>query len=165
MLPADTPHLRFRPMRRDDLDDMAELLGDPEVMAFYPSPKNREQAQAWIAWNQDNYERHGYGLWVVETHDGQFVGDCGLTWQDVNGEPRLEVGYHIRVPRQGHGLATEAAGACRDFARRNTTADRLVAIIHPENLASRRVAEKIGMRRLEDDHGGPLVRTVMGMEL
>lgn len=152
-------------MTGHDLDDMAELLGDPDVMAFYPAPKSREQARAWITWNQENYERHGYGLWVIETHDAEFVGDCGLSWQDVNGEPRLEVGYHVRVALQGQGLATEAAGACRDFARRNTTADQLVAIIHPENRASRRVAEKIGMRHIEDDHGGALVRTVMGMEL
>lgn len=167
MLPKDTPRLRLREMTPEDLDLMAELLGDPAVMTYYPAPKTREEAAGWIAWNQANYAKHGYGLWIVETHDGEFLGDCGLTWQKVNGErTELEVGYHIRTARQGLGYATEAAAACRDLARNAVRARRLVALIHPENTASRRVAEKLGMQPVEEDHGGPVpVRTVMGMDL
>lgn len=167
MLPPDTPRLRFREMTPEDLDLMAALLGDPEVMTYYPAPKTRDEAAQWIAWNEANYARHGYGLWIVETHDGEFLGDCGLTWQKINGQDtELEVGYHIRTGRQGHGYATEAAAACRDFARDTLQAPRLVAIIHPENTASRRVAEKLGMGPVDEDHGGPIpVRTVMGMNL
>ncbi|MBF4994362.1 GNAT family N-acetyltransferase [Arthrobacter gandavensis] len=167
MLPRDTPRLRFREMTPEDLDLMAGLLGDQEVMAYYPAPKTRDEAAAWIAWNEANYARHGYGLWIVETHDGEFLGDCGLTWQRINGEKtELEVGYHIRCDRQGRGYATEAAAACRDFARETLLEPRLVAIIHPENAASRRVAEKLGMSPVDEDHGGPIqVRTVMGMNL
>lgn len=151
-------------MTVDDLDDMAALLGDPVVMAYYPAPKTRDQARAWIDWNQQNYAQHGYGLWVVQTHDGGFLGNCGLTWQEVNGRPVLEVGYHMRADVQGHGYATEAAAACRDFARDALGAAELVAITHPENVASQRVAEKIGMRFIEEDHGGAIpVRTVLGM--
>jgi len=134
-----------------DLDEMADLLGDPDVMRFYPAPKTREQAEAWIAWNQRNYAEHGYGLWIIETHEGDFVGDCGLTWQAVNGVKKLEVGYHVAPRWQGQGLASEAAAACRDFAREHVEAPELIAIIHPDNRASERVAEKIGMRRVEDD--------------
>lgn len=96
---------------------MADMLGDPEVMRFYPSAKTREQAARWITWNEENYAEHGYGLWIVETIHGEFVGDCGLTWQEVNGAPKLEVGYHVVTARQGLGYATEAAIACRDYAR------------------------------------------------
>ncbi|MFG6401499.1 GNAT family N-acetyltransferase [Microbacterium sp. P04] len=164
MLPDPTPRLRFREMALGDLDDMADLLGDPRVMAFYPAPKTRHEAARWIAWNQDNYRDHGFGLWVIETLTGDFVGDCGLTWQEVNGERKLEVGYHVRTAFQGRGLATEAAAACRDFARDTVGARDLVAIIHPDNRASERVAGKIGMTRLDDDHGGGIpVRTVLGM--
>lgn len=167
MLPQDTARLRFREMTPEDLDLMAGLLGDPEVMTYYPAPKTRDEAAKWIAWNEANYARHGYGLWIVETHDGEFLGDCGLTWQKTNGESaELEVGYHVRTDRQGAGYATEAAAACRDFARDTLKSPRLVAIIHPENTASRRVAEKLGMQPVDEDHGGPIpVRTVMGMEL
>ncbi|OMH37200.1 GNAT family N-acetyltransferase [Tersicoccus sp. Bi-70] len=166
MLPAETSRLRFREMTDDDLDAMAALLGDPVVMTYYPVPKTREQAAAWIAWNQRNYAEHGYGLWIVETHTGEFLGDCGLTWQRVNDTSRLEVGYHIRADRQGRGFATEAAAACRDLARETLGSPELVAIIDPRNSASRRVAEKIGMSHLDDDTTGSVpVRTVMGMTL
>lgn len=166
MLPAPTARLRFREMTPADLDDMADLLGDPRVMEFYTATKSRDDAARWIAWNQNNYAAHGFGLWIIETHAGQFVGDCGLTWQNVNGVPMLEVGYHVRAALHGQGYATEAATACRDFARTELNAAELVAIIHPDNTASERVAQKIGMTRRADDHGGPIaVRTVLGMTL
>ncbi len=166
MVPDPTERLRFREMRETDLDSMAALLGDPDLMRFYPAPKTREEAAAWIARNRTRYAREGYGLWIIETHAGEFVGDCGLTWQDVNGVPHLEVGYHVRSALQRQGYATEAATACRDYARAHTDAGVLVAIIHPDNRASERVAEKIGMQRIDEDFGGPIaVRTVLGMPL
>lgn len=140
-------------MAADDLEDMAALLGDPAVMAFYPAPKSRDESQRWIDWTLRNYAEHGYGLWVIETLDGEFVGDCGLTWQTVNGTPRLEVGYHVRAELHGRGYATEAATACRDFAHDELGAAELVAIIHPDNVASRRVAEKLGMTRIDVERG------------
>jgi len=149
-----------------DLDDMAAMLADADVMEYYPRPKNREEAQRWIDWNKRNYLEHGYGLWIIETTAGEFVGDCGLTWQAVNGRPELEVGYHVRAELQGRGYATEAASACLDFARDIVQAAHLVAIIHPDNRASRRVAEKIGLEFEEDDFGGAIaVRPVYGVLL
>lgn len=153
-------------MREEDWDDMAALLSDPDVMRYYPAPKTRAEAADWIAWNLANYATHGYGLWLIETLDGAFVGDCGLTWQEVNGVPALEVGYHVRAAFQGRGLATEAAAASRDFARDQLQAAALVAIIHPDNRASERVAQKIGMTRAADDLGGRIpVRRVLSMLL
>jgi RimJ/RimL family protein N-acetyltransferase len=67
-------------MTPDDLDDMATLLGDPQVMRYYPHPKNRQEALAWIAWNQRLYRERGVGLWLLTLRaSGEFVGDCGLT--------------------------------------------------------------------------------------
>lgn len=152
-------------MQNSDLDAMAVLLGDPEVMRFYPAPKSREDAAAWIAGNRRRYDEDGFGLWIIETHDGAFVGDCGLTWQIVNGARVLEVGYHVSPPQQGRGYATEAARACVEEARRLAPIE-LTAIIHPDNEASRRVAEKIGMRHTRDDHGHDwIVRHVTSMHV
>jgi RimJ/RimL family protein N-acetyltransferase len=81
-MPAPPPTLRigFRDITPDDLDDMAALLGDPQVMRYYPSPKSRDEALAWIAWNQRLYREHGFGLWLLTLRDtGKFAGDCGLT--------------------------------------------------------------------------------------
>ena len=146
MIPPPTERLRFREMTDADLDHMADLLGDPDVMRHYPRPKTRDEALGWIRWNERNYAEHGYGLWIVESHTGEFIGDCGLTWQQVDGQQILEVGYHTARTMQGRGYASEAARACVDLATGTIGESRVVAIINPENTPSRRVAEKIGLR-------------------
>jgi RimJ/RimL family protein N-acetyltransferase len=143
-------------MTPDDLDDMAALLSDPEVMRYYPHPKTRDQSSAWITWNQQLYHTHGYGLWLLSLRDtAVFVGDCGLTPQQVDGVTEIEVGYHVRACLQGRGLATQAAAACRNYARDVLKVDRLIAIIDPHNQPSQRVAENLGLvvARTSDNHG------------
>lgn len=164
LLPEPTARLRFREMTDDDLDVVAGLLGDPDVMRFYPAPKTRAESAEWIQRMQDRYEQHGHGLWIIETTGGEFVGDCGLTWQSVNDSHVLEVGYHVRREMQRQGFATEAARACVDLVAREFAPVMLTAIIHPDNAASRGVAENLGMAHIDDDHAHPwIVRTVMGM--
>jgi len=142
-----TARLTLREMTEADLDDMAALLGDEEVMRYYPRPKTRSEAHDWITRNRHRYRDHGFGLWIMNRQDnGEFVGDCGLTYQHVDGVDELEVGYHVRTGMQGNGYATEAAAASRDFARDVLGASRLIAIINPQNLASQRVAAKIGLK-------------------
>ncbi|MGW0845468.1 GNAT family N-acetyltransferase [Streptomyces sp. NPDC002787] len=144
--PPPTPQLAFRQMTGDDLDDMAALLGDPDVMRHYPRPLTREEASAWIDWNRRLYREEGHGLWLVTLRaTGEFVGDCGLTPQEIEGVTDLEVGYRVGAGLQGRGYATEAAAACRDHARDVLGAKRLIAIIRPDNRPSQRVAEKIGL--------------------
>ena len=144
MLPSPTARLRFREMTVDDLDEMTAVLGGPDPARPDRRERTREDAERWIAWNIRNYADHGHGLWIVETHDGEVVGDCGLTIQDVEGEPFLEVGYHTKLAMRGQGLAAEAAAAVRDAAR-DAGMPRLIAIIRPDNLPSQRVAQKIGL--------------------
>jgi RimJ/RimL family protein N-acetyltransferase len=144
VLPSPTSRLRFREMIDDDLDDMAAVLGAPDPVRPERRQRTRADAERWIAWNIQNYAEHGHGLWIVETHGGGFVGDCGLTIQDVAGEPFVEVGYHVMPELRGQGLATEAAAAVRDTAR-DAGIPYLVAIIRPENTPSQRVAQKIGL--------------------
>jgi RimJ/RimL family protein N-acetyltransferase len=149
--PAPTPRLAFRQMTTDDLDDMTALLGNPDVMRHYPRPKDRDEALAWIEWNQRLYQQEGFGLWLVTLRaTGEFVGDCGLTPQEIEGTTDIEVGYHVRKDLQGHGYATEAAAACRNHARDVLNTKRLIAIIHPDNTPSQRVAEKTGFSHERD---------------
>ena len=84
-----------------DIDDMADLVGDPEVMRFYPGPKTREQAAAWIAWNQRNYAEHGHGLWIIETHEGDFVGDCVVPEQGRPAGVARAVPGEAEIPTAG----------------------------------------------------------------
>ena len=129
-----------------DLDDYADLISDEEVMKYYPRARDRSEAQGWINAQKRRYQAHGFGLWtlsLIET--GEFVGDCGLTVQQVDGVDEVEVGYHVRVRFQGRGYATEAASACRDVARDHVSVRRLIAIIAPDNIPSQGVAQKIGL--------------------
>jgi RimJ/RimL family protein N-acetyltransferase len=129
-----------------DLDPMALLLGDPDILAYYSHPKTRAEALEWIEWNQGLYRERGFGLWIIERlTDAEFVGDCGLTPQSVDGEVEIELGYHVRRALQGLGYATEAAAACRDYARDVCNVSRLIALIDPANRASQRVAAKVGL--------------------
>jgi RimJ/RimL family protein N-acetyltransferase len=143
-------------MRPTDLDFMSEMLGDPRSMSYYPRPYRRDEAEAWIAWNRRLYRERGFGLWLVSlSESGEPVGDCGITPQMVDDVEELEVGYHTHPAYQRRGYATEAVAAVRDFAQSMLGLRRLVAIIHPENVASRRVAESIGLMPERDvDHSG-----------
>jgi RimJ/RimL family protein N-acetyltransferase len=145
VLPASTARLSFREMTDADLDEVEAVLSGPDPARPDRRPRTRADAEHWVSWNQRNYSEHGFGLWVVETHEGRFVGDCGLTVQDVEGEPMVEVGYHVHLALRGQGLATEAAASVRDAAR-EAGVPHLVAIIRPGNLPSQRVAQKIGLR-------------------
>lgn len=75
----------------------------------------------------------------------ELIGDCGLVWQDVNGVLEPEVGYHVHRAHWGRGLATEAARAVRDYAFATLGCDHVISLIRPENMPSRRVAEKNGL--------------------
>lgn len=161
MIPAPTARLSFRCMTDADLDQMCRLLGDPDVMRYYPRPKSRDEVQRWINWSKSNYADHGFGLWIIEDKDsGAFIGDCGLTWQNVDGEAVLEIGYHVLADQQGRGYATEAATACLLCADANLAVSMVTAIINPENLPSRRVAEHLGMtlwKTTREPDGTPIV--------
>ncbi len=119
-------------MTEADLGDIAAL----EIPAA---------AEDWIGWTRRNYAEHGFGLWVVETHAGAFVGDCGLTMQEVEGEWLVEAGWHVRSDLRRRGYAAEAAMAVRAAAQASGV-EHLVAIIRPSNVASQRVAAKIGLQ-------------------
>lgn len=153
MLPRDTARLHFREMTEADLADIATL----------ETAGSRGPA-GWIAWSRRNYVEHGFGLWVIETHGGGFVGDCGLTMQEVEGEWVVEAGWHVRTDLRRQGYAAEAAAAVRTAAR-DAGVEHLIAIIRPENLASQGVARTIGLTLERQVHklGGPAL--VFGVDL
>jgi ribosomal-protein-alanine N-acetyltransferase len=95
---------------------------------------------------QESYRANGFGLWVAVLEDsGEFAGECGLTVQEVEGKNEVEIGYLFPRRFWGRGLATEAARAARDHGFHTLGYERLVSLIDPGNLASRRVAEKVGL--------------------
>ncbi len=142
----ETERLILRYFTLDDVDAIFAVIGDPETMKFYPQRFAREDAARWVTKSQERYRRDGYALFaVVLKSNGQVIGNCGLMRQEIEGESLIEVGYHLRRDYWGHGYATEAARGCMAYAFGHLKADKVVSLILPENLPSRRVAERNGM--------------------
>jgi [ribosomal protein S5]-alanine N-acetyltransferase len=142
----ETARLTLRYLTDDDVEAIFAVIGDPETMKFYPQRFSRDDAVRWVTRNQERYRHEGHGLFaVVLKSNGEVIGNCGVVRQNVEGESLLEVGYHFRRDYWGHGYATEAARACMTYAFGQLGAEKVVSLILPENLPSRRVAERNGM--------------------
>ncbi len=115
-------------------------------MKYYPGTKSRSETRSWISRNLSSYREHGYGMWATfSSSTGEFVGQVGLTLQEVEGHAETELGYLLAREFWGRGIASEAARACRDFAFEKLGRSHLVSLIDPHNRPSRRVAKRIGM--------------------
>jgi ribosomal-protein-alanine N-acetyltransferase len=138
-----TERMVLRQMEMGDVDDLMGIFSDPEAMRYYPNTKSRQETEEWVRRAHESYRDHGFGLWVAILEDsGEFVGQCGLTVQEVEGKNEVEIGYLFLRKFWDRSLATEAA---RDHGFNTLGYERLVSLIDPGNLASRRVAEKIGL--------------------
>ncbi|HEX6709528.1 MAG TPA: GNAT family N-acetyltransferase [Rubrobacter sp.] len=141
----ETERMFLRRMEMSDVDYLMGIFSDPVAMRYYPGTKSRQEVEDWVRWTLESYRDHGFGLWAALLKDsGEFVGQCGLTVQEVEGKEEVEIGYLFLRKFWGRGLATEAARASRDHGFR-LGYKRLVSLIDPGNLASRRVAEKTGL--------------------
>jgi [ribosomal protein S5]-alanine N-acetyltransferase len=146
MIILETDRLQLRDMTMDDLDALHGIFSDAEMMRFYPEPFDRATTKGWIENMQQRTKRDGIALWtMVLKETGEVIGDCGLVVQEVDGEREVEIGWHVRRDLWGRGYATEAARACLHYGYDDLDRTRFISIIAPGNIASRRVAEKIGM--------------------
>lgn len=143
-----TERLDLRPLTPADLATMHELYADPGSMRYAGGPsKTADQSLERLQRLIDHQERHGFSLWaVVERGSGAVIGDAGLILYAHRG-PEIEIGYRLKVPYWGKGYATEAARAWLAHGFEELGLERIVAVTDPENVASQRVLEKIGMRR------------------
>jgi RimJ/RimL family protein N-acetyltransferase len=144
----ETPRLHLRQMRTTDIDQLLQIFADPKVMAsFAEAPFNRDQMERWVQRNLDHQNRYGYGLFSVILKSRRVViGDCGLEHMEIDGVQAAELGYDFRSDYWNQGYATEAATAVRDYAFHDLQLPQLISLIRVGNIASQRVAEKIGMR-------------------
>ena len=145
MLRLETARLLLRPLSADDRAALAAVLGDAETMLWYPRPYTGDEVRVWIERQMARYPEGSGLLGMVEKQTGRLIGDCGAVWQDVECRMELEIGYHVHRERWGRGFATEAAKAAMEDAFGRFDVERVVSMIRPENVASRRVAEKNGM--------------------
>lgn len=148
----ETERLRLRLFTLDDVRIMYRLSTDPDVIKYADTPvKNMAEAKQRL---EDgplfDYEKYDYGRFAVELKEtGEVIGFCGIKYLPEIDLP--ELGYRYLKEYWGRGIGTEAAQVCVEFARADLEIEKLIALIMPENIASIRVAEKMGMTK------GPMI--------
>ena len=154
----ETERLFLREMTMADYDALHAVLTDSSIMQHYPYAFDEERVRGWIERNMKRYAEDGFGLWALCLKtNGEMIGDCGLTLQNIDGTLLPEIGYHIRKDVQRRGFAKEAAAAVRDWAFLNTGYPALYSYCKYTNLPSYKTAEAIGMhfdREYPDEANG-----------
>ena len=146
LMQQQTQRLIFRKLELSDIEIWLELFKDQHTakmlgMDGFKTPK--ELCKKWFEWTFHRYENNLGGqnvLILKETNE--LVGQCGLLVREVKNLSELEIAYSILPQFRGQGFAIEAAQKCRDFAFENNFHERLISIIHPENINSKKVALK-----------------------
>jgi ribosomal-protein-alanine N-acetyltransferase len=143
-----TPRLLLRAWRPEDLEPCATMNAEPEVMEHLP--RSPARSAGFILAMQSSLGDGRRGLWSLELVDeAPFIGCAGLL--DVRGElpfaPAVELGWRLARPWWGRGLATEAAAAAVAYAFEDLRLEELVAYTARRNARSRRLMERLGMRR------------------
>ena len=158
-----TERLNLRRMSLDDAEFIVELLNDPAFLRFIGDKgvRTTEDARQYILTGPvDSYERHGFGLWLVELKDSETpIGICGLLKRETLSD--VDIGFAFLPQYRSKGYAFESAAAVMSYGRNVLGLRRVVAITNEENIDSLRVLEKIGMSfdrmiRLSDE--GPEIR-------
>jgi ribosomal-protein-alanine N-acetyltransferase len=166
----ETPRIILRRQALEDLDDLWALYCDPEVTQYIPdAPKTRDEARAELEWFLKGHPRHPeLGLWAtILKENGSFIGRSGLLPWTIDGRDEVEVAYTIARQYWRRGLGTEIAKAIADYAFGTLGVTRLICLIEPENIASQKVAEKIGMkleRKLDGINGDAIPTWIYAME-
>ena len=145
-----TERLILRPFRLADLHPLHAILQEPDILKYFPrpGPPPLEKVEKIIREQLAQYEQYGFGQWAVELRAKPgLIGWCGLNHLPDTDED--EVAYLLSQAAHGKGYATEGAKSSLDFGFEKVKLRRLIALMHPENNASRRVAEKIGMTYLD----------------
>ena len=147
----ETGRLRFRILEKSDFDTWIEFFDDGDAARFLglqDMGSAHEKCALWFKLAETRYKNDTGGLNVlIDKNTGEFIGQCGILLQEVDGVTEFEIGYSIMPRYWNKGYATEAATKCRDFAFENGFTDSLISIIHVENVKSEKVALKNGMQK------------------
>lgn len=142
-----TARLYLRPLDLSDSDALHQILGQPEVLLHFPNPypPEKDRVQRMIYFQLDHWQKYGFGWWAVQDQKtSNFIGWSGLQYLPETDE--VEIAYLLGRDYWGRGLATEAARSGLKFGFEKTNQSEIVGIVHPENIGSIKVLEKLGMR-------------------
>lgn len=161
MLLLETPRLLMRELHPADLPDLRRQLQDPQVMYAYEGPLSDREVDRWYERQCRRYRDDGFGLWaLIEKGRELFIGQCGITLQPVGDRRLPEIGYLLCADHWHQGFATEAAIACLEWGFHVRHFPTLCSIIRDTNIASQRVALRLGMTRT-----GTIVKHYRGIDM
>lgn len=147
----ETPRLITRFLTGGDVPAWADFFKDKEAIKFLSTfgyASCEDMSKFWIEKQLQRYNENRYGLQaLIHKTTGDFIGQCGLITQEIDGKPEMEVGYHIFKKYWGQGYAPEAAQCFINYAFENNLASSVIAIIDVNNIPSQRVAAKCGLTR------------------
>jgi ribosomal-protein-alanine N-acetyltransferase len=144
----------MRPVQSSDLDALAAIWADPEVTRFLPSrgvPTPKEGAEKSLASFIEHWEKRGYGIWaIVENASSEMIGYCGLRYLGELNE--VEVLYGLAKAYWERRITTQAVKASISYGFNVANLDRIIAMALPDNQASRRVIENVGLQYEKQVH-------------
>jgi RimJ/RimL family protein N-acetyltransferase len=147
---TETKRLGLRKLDLFDLEALHEILGDTATMRYYPSTYNLEQVKGWIIKSMVNYSKYNFGLWAAILKETEtFIGQCGISMQNIDGELAPEIGYHINRNFWNKGYATEVAKASLNYGFKHLNLESIYIHTYVKNIPSQRIAEKIGMKKIK----------------
>lgn len=142
----ETKRLLLRKLNNNDFANLCTILKDPEVMYAYEHAFSDAEVIQWLNKQLIRYKNDGIGLWAVILKDNnEFIGQCGLTIQDIEDNKVVEIGYLFRKDYWNNGYAIEAASACKNYAFEILNIDKVYSIIRDNNFPSQKLAIKNGM--------------------
>ena len=151
----ETNRLLLRHFTPNDVDDLYQIYSNPELFKYMLNEISTEKLLLWkqtraiIHSLMNNWQKHHFGVWaVVDKKHQKLIGHCGFKFLENTAE--VQIGYLLNKSYWGRGLATEAASAALNYGFKIANLERIVAIAKPENIASCRVMEKLGMKYEKD---------------
>ncbi|MPM20604.1 hypothetical protein SDC9_67035 [bioreactor metagenome] len=147
MFVIETARLGLRELEDGDVEALMPILGNPEVMYAWEHGFSEGEVREWIEKNKKRYERDGFSYFAaIDKAKGSLIGAMGPLMEDIDGDWVPGVAYIVGKEYWGQGYAPEAAAACIRYLFTRTGAEKVIASIRPDNAASLRVADKLGMQ-------------------
>lgn len=147
---TETRRLIMGKFTKDDAGLLFRLTGDKRVMRYFPGTLSDHETKQMLATILNQYEQYGYCFWkLLLKTPRKFIGIAGLLHQEIDGIPETEIAYRVMPEYWNNGYATEAAQACKEYAEQVLKKKKLISLIRPDNIASKRVAQKLGARKVK----------------
>lgn len=145
-LSITTDRLFLTPFAPEHADDLLAMNSDPDVMRYLGDIQTRADVETSIERVQARWEKSGYSWWTIFLKDTDtMIGSACLQNLAHKDDAPLEIGWRLKTAHHGKGYATEAGQAAMDFGFNTIGVDYLCAVTNPDNLASQKVMQRLGM--------------------